>query len=260
VNRLTILGCSAGSPQGEAPASGYLLEVEGRRLLLDCGPGVVAAAAASGGLERLDAVIVTHRHADHCADLVALAYHRCFPRVLPPLPLFAPTGFDEVLTGLDRIWGIPTLEDLRKPLTSAFDLRMVDPGDDLEIAGLSVTTHRTLHPVPTMALRSDDASLAYTADAALTPELADFCQDVTLLLAEATYLELPEAGVDAHGHMDGAAAGELAAKADAAHLVLTHFADPREAPAILEAATLPFSGRCDIATPGRQLVLPKRQR
>lgn len=247
---VTVLGCRAGSPDAGSPASGYLLQSGDATILLDCGPGVVAAAAARVDLTTLDAVVITHQHADHCADLVALAYHRAFPAVCPPLPLVAPTGFADVLRGLDQVWGIPTLAELRGPLTNAFQLTEVDPGARFDVAGLVAQTTAGRHPVPVLCTRWPAFDLAYTADTGYDRRLARWARGVGILLAEATYTRATARSLADHGHLTGTLAGRLATEADAGALVLTHFADRSLAKQTMAEAKAVFAGPVRIAEPG----------
>jgi ribonuclease BN (tRNA processing enzyme) len=222
---LTILGCWAGGPRGGQAASGYLISAGTAHLLVDCGPGVALALSAQQAGAGLSAVLISHRHADHCADLLALAYRRCFPLALPPLPLYGPPDLRQVLDGLDTLFGIPSLPDLARPLSRAFDFRPVEPGTSITAAGLRVDTLPARHPVPTLALRWPELGLAYTADGALTPALIAFVRAIPTLLAESTYLSAEGHDLNGHGHMTAAQAGALARQARASRLILTHFAD-----------------------------------
>lgn len=247
---LTVIGASACAPTSLGPASGYLLEHPGGGLLIDCGPGVVARLAAEGMLDRVTAVLASHSHADHCADLPVLAYRRSFPAVLPALPLYAPTDFPEKLDGLDTVFGIPSLETMRTPLRSQFDLTLVEPGEALEIDGLRVETIRADHPVPTASMRFPELGLVYTADTGYTDQLVELCRGASLLLAEATYRAADGIDVTGHGHLDGHTVGDLAAAAQVRHLAVTHLADPTHRGDIEAEARTRYRGELTMAQPG----------
>ncbi|MGH8883237.1 MAG: MBL fold metallo-hydrolase, partial [Stackebrandtia sp.] len=78
-SELTIIGCRACAPGSNGPASGYVVESNGVRLILDCGPGVLAGLAARGLSDDVDALIISHQHADHTADVAPFGYQRSFP-------------------------------------------------------------------------------------------------------------------------------------------------------------------------------------
>src|SRR5580698_10882582 len=67
--RLTIIGCSGSFPGPESPASSYLLEAEGFRLVLDLGNGALGVLQRHASLYDIDAVALSHLHADHCLDM-----------------------------------------------------------------------------------------------------------------------------------------------------------------------------------------------
>jgi ribonuclease BN (tRNA processing enzyme) len=252
---LVVIGCRAGSPGACGPASGYVVRLDDATLLVDCGPGVVAGLAQLGLLDRLDAVIVTHRHADHCADLVGLAYHRRFPHRAPPLPLYGPPSLAQVVKQVDQAFGIPTLEELRTPIATALPFTALEPNTTQEVLGHRVDTFVMRHPVETFALRFHDASLTYTADGAFTPELVAFARDSRVLLAEATYLSAVGRDLMGHGHMTAETVGQLARESGAGQLVVTHFADCAERDAIAHGAARSFCGPVQAAAPGLSVAL-----
>ncbi|MDR8019684.1 MBL fold metallo-hydrolase [Nesterenkonia aerolata] len=252
---LTVLGASACAPTPLGPASGYLLEHSGGGLLIDCGPGVVARLAAEGLLDRVTAVLASHSHADHCADLTVLAYRRSFPTVQRALPLYAPTDFPGKLDGLDEVFGIPSLSTMRTPLRSQFDLIQVEPGQSLQIDGLSVETIRADHPVPTLSMRFPDLGFVYTADTGYTEELVELSREARLLLAEATYRAADGIDVTGHGHLDGHTVGDLGAAAEVRHLAVTHLADPAQTADIEAEARTRFGGELTMVKPGMTFEL-----
>ena len=252
---LLIIGCRAGSPGEESPASGYVLFTEGKTLLVDCGPGVVASLAKQHLIEQLDAVIVTHAHADHCADLVALAYHRLFPERMQPLPLYGPAGLGSTLSALDQVFGIPSLPELSAPLAAALPFTPLTADAAHAVEGVALKTFQMIHPVETLALRFLDLELTYTSDGALSEALCTFTRGSHTLLAEATYLASSGADLTAHGHMTAAQAGTLAHVAGAKLLILTHLADYTHADASRKEVLETFAGEVWVATSGLRVPL-----
>lgn len=247
---LTILGCRAGAPAAGAAASGYLIQSEQATVLVDCGPGVALALASLEPAPALDAVIISHRHADHCADLLALAYQRRFPTALPVLPLFGPPDLAAILAGLDQLFGMPSLPTLARPLQDTFAFCPVAPGDSFVAAGLLVETCAGQHPVPTLAMRFPALGLAYTSDTALTDALVQLARGATTLLAEATYLTAAGHDLVGHGHLTAGQAGVLASLIGAQQLILTHLANPAEAAQSRLIAAQHYAGQIVVATEG----------
>ena len=248
--RLTVIGCRAGSPDQDTPASGYLVQTAQTTLLIDCGPGVVLKLASLGLLDTLDAVIITHRHADHCADLIALAYRRLFPQAKPPLPLFGPPDLERVLTGFNDLFGIPSLPTLAEPLTTSFAFQPVEPGHTFRYADLTIDTLAGRHPVPTLVLSLPELGLVYSSDGALTDALIDFAAGCRTLVAEATYPSADGHDLHSHGHMTAHQAGELACQVAAEQLVLTHFSNLADVTITQQYAATVFAGLINVAKPG----------
>src|ERR671930_914452 len=127
--RLTVLGKSPSWQDVDGACSGYLIEDGGATLLLDCGNGVFAKLREHLDYTELDAVLISHLHADHFLDLVPYAYALTYaprqqPVPVPPWPgtdsparpvLFAPSGARETFQRVVGAWGN---EDL---IESAFE-------------------------------------------------------------------------------------------------------------------------------------------
>lgn len=252
--QLTVIGASACAPTALGAASGYLLEFDGseRRegILIDCGPGVIATLAKSGALDRVTALLVSHSHADHCADLTVLAYRRSFPEVLSPIPLIAPEDLTSRLPALDEVFGIPSLDTMRSPLESRFDTVIKEPGETFELAGLQVETIRADHPVPTMSIKFPELGFVYTADTAYTDELEKFATGSRLLLAECTYRGADNIDVTGHGHLDGNTVALLGKNTQTEHLAVTHLADPAQSGDIEAEVKAQFDGQVTMVAPG----------
>ena len=88
--RLTVLGCSGSGPGPASPASGYLVTAGATRLLMDLGNGAFGALLRHADPWRLDAVVLSHLHADHCADMSNLVVHRRYDPAPPPTPATLP--------------------------------------------------------------------------------------------------------------------------------------------------------------------------
>ena len=78
--KVTVVGCSGSFPGPDSAASCYLLEApyDGRtfRLLLDLGSGALGPLQRYADLESIDAVALSHLHADHCLDLCSFYVFR----------------------------------------------------------------------------------------------------------------------------------------------------------------------------------------
>ena len=198
--RLTVLTSAAGR------SSGYLLEAAGRRVLVDCGPGVVGALTAHGGPEGLDAVVVTHAHADHCLDLMGMGYAlRCPDPLDRRLPLLLPEGTAVVAGQLDDLFGVPTSPAMARPIAQSFALRplsLARPESVELFPGLSLEAFPARHPVQSAALRFTvgGAVVAFSSDTTWAEPVVAAASDASLFVCEATYLAADQATLERHGH------------------------------------------------------------
>ncbi|MYJ15436.1 MAG: MBL fold metallo-hydrolase [Acidimicrobiia bacterium] len=243
--RLTVLGSSGTYPAPSNPASGYLIESGGTRVWSEAGPGTFAALTRTLDLELLDAVVVSHRHPDHCMDLVS-AYHAFAygPTSRRGIPLYAP---DEVFESFLSFLG----QDAGGRFARVFDLHTVRDGDEIAIGGLKVAFAEADHPVPTVASRWSDGHrvLAYSADTGPKRDWPRLVRDAHLFLCEASLGADPPPGAAPH-HLDAAEAGRIAREQGARRLMLTHIPPHIDVRRAVLAAERTFDRPVALAVPG----------
>ena len=244
--RVRILGSSGGYPVADNPASGYLLESRATRVWLDAGTGSFAALqGAEEDFMRLDAVVLSHGHADHCLDVVPFFYAlHLQPEPPEPVPLYAPR---DAWDRLGRFLG----GEEKLALARVLDFHPLRPGSEVEIGDLALTFLRTEHPVETLAVRatSPDGVLTYSADTGPATDLAGFAAGSDLLLCEATYQE-GRSGPPVH--LSARQAGDAAARAEVRSLALTHLFPLLEPSRSLEEARKTADGvPVSVARPGK---------
>ena len=220
--RLTVIGSSPAWPNPGSAQSGYLLEGPGK-LLLDCGPGVLARLREGGHVVR--AVAITHWHLDHWGDLVPWAWLKLFgPYALRvSCTLFVPPRGLEELTRFASFWGNEQMFE------RAFKLAEYEPGKPFEAAGFEVEARRVPHyDLEAYGFRVREPGsgrvLAYSGDCAPTQELAALAAGADLFVCEATLADAARDGPP-RGHLT---AEEALAAADGP-ILLTH--RPIELPA-----------------------------
>jgi ribonuclease BN (tRNA processing enzyme) len=263
--RLTIVGCSGSFPGPDSAASCYLVEADGFRLLIDLGSGALGAVQRHASLYEIDAVCLSHLHADHCLDLcdysVARSFHPDGPK--PPIPVYAPAQAAERLS---RALAADPAAAAARPgshlshgITDTFSFATLSPGS-MEIGPLRVTAAHVNHPVETFGFRLEHAgrSLAYSADTGPTDALVGLARDADVLLCEASFVEPAGAGAPAlpeNLHLTGRQAGQHAARAGAGQLVLTHLVPWNDQGRTLDEAGQAFSGPLSLAASGLGFTL-----
>jgi ribonuclease BN (tRNA processing enzyme) len=244
--KLTVLGCSGSLPGPDSPASGYLVESDGYRIVLDLGNGALGPLQQHVAPHEVDAVILSHLHADHCLDMtsfiVALRYGpAAVGRDSGRIPVLGPAGTK------DRIEAAYDPMARKLGLHELFDFRA---SSSTELGPFSVTFAPMNHPVPAYAVRLSvgGRTLVYSGDTGESDALVTLATDADLLLSEATFG--PGEPYIANLHLSGAQAGEHAKRAGVERLIVTHVPPwGSRAVAAAEAATT-FSGPVEAAEPG----------
>ena len=245
--RLTVIGASGSYPGPESPASCYVLEEEheGRtwRVLLDLGNGALGVLHRYVDPMLIDAVLISHLHADHCLDMcgfyVMRKYHPDGPA--PKIPVWGPKG---TARRMARAYDLP-----KEPgMDSEFDFRRY--GDDFTFGPFTVHARRVAHPVRAYALRisSGGRVLAYSGDTGACSALIETAQDADVFLCEASFLEGMDNPPDLH--LTGKEAAEAATAASVGQLLLTHVPPWHDPQAVLADAKPEFSGPLELVKPG----------
>ncbi|MET0448641.1 MAG: MBL fold metallo-hydrolase [Aeromicrobium sp.] len=219
--KLTVIGCSGSFPGPDSPASCYLVEApfEGGtyRLLIDLGSGALGNLQRLVDLRDIDAIALSHLHADHCFDMSGLyvvsRYHPdgAYRRI----PVHSPAGAGPFLAsayGSDDGVGI----------TDQFDFQDWVDGGSVQLGPFTVTSRLVVHPVAAYAIRVETptASIVYSGDTGPTEKLVELAGEADLFLCEASFVESgtnpPEL------HLTGAEAGDYATRAGVGRLLVTH--------------------------------------
>lgn len=247
---LTVLG-SAGSHTGPARAcSGYLLRADDTQLLVDCGNGSSANLQRITAPDELDAILITHRHVDHCVDLIgmyyALRFHPDGPR---DIDLYAAPEVVDVLTGL-------LSRDSALAFREVFNVHEVTGGDRFEVGGMEVDLADAVHPVPTVSarVRAEGRTVVYSSDTAGSDELVELARGCDLFLCEATW-QGDTRGYPPGMHLTAREAGRLARSAEVRRLVVTHVLGSLDRAISLEQAAETFPGDVTLAEDLRSWVL-----
>lgn len=260
---ITVLGKSPAWQDAGGACSGYLVSEGDTRILIDCGNGVFGKLREKTDYADVDAVVVSHMHADHFFDLIPFAFANTFAvrtsglpgAVAPPPPdrtataLFTPPGSTASLSQVTEVWGMPDL------IPQSFDHREYDPSEAIGIGSLEVSFRFVPHYIDAWAIQVQGGTggrFVFGADCRPNEELISFAAGADILMAEATLLT-PEPDPDDRGHLTPFEAGEHAREAAVGHLVLTHISDEVDPEWAAASAAEAFQGRIDVAAEGMKL-------
>ncbi len=241
---LTIVGCSGSFPGPDSAASCYLVEAEGFRMLLDLGNGALGPLQRHAALDQIDAICLSHLHADHCLDMCSYQVFRTYNPAgqLPPIPVYAPAG---AASRLD----LATAQESAQPMATIFGFTDLTAGT-FEIGPFTVATGRMNHPVETYGFRIEHGgrAIAYSADTGICDELVRLAAGADVLLCEASFPDLD--GLPPDLHLTARQAGEHAARAQAGELILTHLVPWTSNDDALTDAATAYQGQISLARPG----------
>lgn len=248
--RLTTVGTGAAAPSPTRVNAAHLVAVGGVRLLMDCGSGVAHRMAAIGiDWMGITHVALTHFHADHVLDLptllIAWRYGALPPRSAP-LEIIGPVGTSELIASFASIFGDP----VGRP-EFPVAVREIAPESVIDLAdGVSLAARPVPHTLESIAycVSGGGRRLVYTGDTGYDEGLArwDLAQGADVLLAECS---LPD-DMAIPSHLTPSRCAELAAVAEPARLVLTHFYPPVERVDVRSTIATRYAGPVVLASDG----------
>jgi ribonuclease BN (tRNA processing enzyme) len=252
--RLRVVGSSPSVQRPGRACSSYLLRTRDAAVLFDVGSGALGNLHLAIDYPQLDAVIVTHMHADHFLDAIPLRYGLKYGPLLRDgrMPLWLPPGGEAMLRRLCSAFARESEHDF---LDEVFEVTEYDPARALEIKDVRLSFRATRHYIETYAIRAErgDASIVYSADTAPCDAVVEHAQGCSLFLCEATLGLGKEEGV--RGHCSAEEAAEMAQRAGAHRLTLTHYHATYAPDEMVEAAQNYFAGRISIADDGLELSI-----
>jgi ribonuclease BN (tRNA processing enzyme) len=255
-----VLGKSPSWQDADGACSGYLLEEGGTTVVLDCGNGVFSKLRRFRDYTKVDAVVISHLHADHFLDLVPFSYALTYAPRQQPTPvdrwpgtdkparpkLFAPRGATECFRRVVGAWGN---EDL---IENAFEMREFSPEDELAVGSMRFTFQDVPHFTETFAINiastNGGGRITYGADCSPNEELVEFARNTDLLIVEATLPRPERTGI--RGHLTPAEAAEHAARANVKQVLLTHVSDELDELWVRKCALNVFTGPVSVAREG----------
>lgn len=256
--KLVVLGSGGSVPHATRSASGYWVETQSGRLLLDISADAPHRMAREElDWTKLDAIWLSHFHLDHIGGLAPFLFGtRSAPQMqdrITPLRIYGPFGFIRILEAIDQSNNYRLLQ---QPFP--VQLQEVGSGDGFELLpGLSAEVFSTPHTLESLAIRLTDksgTSLVYTSDTGFSDSVSNFAKSATLLILECSfYLDKPILT-----HLELADAMEIAHQANPDTLVLSHFFAEWDGIDIAGKAKELWSGETVAAFDGLRLEFQRR--
>jgi ribonuclease BN (tRNA processing enzyme) len=252
--RLTVLGSTAGAPSRTNPASGYLVEHGDVSIWMDAGTGTFMELADRVDPGKLDAVVISHIHVDHCADLFGLYGYLAFgPSGDVPVKVFVPEGGAGHLAAFARA----TEEHV---FNVVLDIEEVAPGADVTVGDVVLRFGEGIHTVPALVTRIEagGASLVYSGDTGPGGDLLEISGGADVLLCEASIGGVRDERTFEY-HLTAIEAGEIAARVGVDRLILTHIGALMDPQTSLDEASGAFAGDIAYAAQGTVFEIEGRE-
>ena len=230
--QLTVLGSYGPYPAPGGACSGYLLEHEGSKILLDCGNGVLSRLQKYIKPWEVEAILLSHLHADHISDLFILKYALDMARgkqiISDGVKLYLPKE--------------PVEESQRIPYKEVYQMNYLDPEEDITIGPFHITFLPTVHPLDCLAMKIKcvDKTLVYSGDTEYFPQLEQFAAGCDLFLCEANFQD-DDIEASRRNHLSARQAAEIAQKGEVKKLLLTHLPAEKDAEVSLKEAKSAFA-------------------
>ncbi len=241
--RLDIVGCAGSYPAPGSACSSYLVRSGQTSILFDAGNGSLTNLYPVIDPAGLDAIIISHGHVDHFADVVGMYHYLKYANPpIHPIPVFSTGDALKTLARLITPRGIDP---------GVFSINTVNPGDHIAVGSLNLQFFRASHPVPTLVTRVSDgsSSLCYGADGDYSEGLAAASDHVDLLLGESTWVERDQSFPKGL-HLDAKSLATFAKSAGVKTLAITHIAYPGDKGKILRIVRENFTGVSQLAEIG----------
>lgn len=254
MNQLTVLGGSAAGVGTGMGCSGYLVTANETNVVLDLGPDTIQELRKHVDYRTLDGIVISHLHLDHILDLFALRFMLSYNPVKAErkIPLYLPPNGLDFFNKAAELFAT-TGDNVSEYFSAVFEMQEFDPAGSLTIGDITISFAATVHIIPCWAMRIhpvDGSDLVYTADTGTDADLDAFVADAAVIIADSAAAPTAPEFVIQGIHYDAAGAANLAHRAGAQHLVLSHMweeSDPAKNAAIARET---YQGRISIASPG----------
>lgn len=243
--KLTVVGHWGAYPEKEEATSCYLLEHEDFKLLIDCGSGALSQLQQYIPLHLVDAVVLSHYHYDHIADIGPLQYSRQLAMNLnvtnKPLSIYG-HAYDQVEFG--KLAKPPYVRSI-----------LFDKHSKLNIGPFSVTFLETVHKARCFAMRIEvkGKSLTYSADSSYQEEMIEFAKESNVFICESSFYKGQAA--KSYGHMTSIEAATIAQMAAVSTLILSHLPHFGVHQQLIKDAETIYEGKTILASKGLMIEI-----
>lgn len=243
--KLTVIGHWGAYPEANEATSCYLVEHNGFKLVVDCGSGALSQLQNHCQLHEIDAVLLSHYHHDHIADIGPLQYSWLIAHSLKStekiLPIYG-HRFDQV-----------EFEKLFKPPHVVS--HMYDEQSQLQVGPFKVSFFETDHKATCFAIRLevDGKVIVYTADSSYMANFHQFAKEADLFICETSFYAHQDG--KPYGHMNSIEAGTIANDASVKKLILTHLPHFGDHQQLITEAKTAFTGDVFLAQKGLTIEL-----
>jgi ribonuclease BN (tRNA processing enzyme) len=244
---LHVVGSSSAVPRPNRANSAYVIRSAGVTLGLELGSGALSKLFMVVDLRRLDALLISHMHADHFLDIVPLRYALKYQVTRrSPLPIFLPPGGRRALSSV-----VSPFAAGASFFRGVIELHEYNPAKMLDLASARVTFAKTRHYIDAYAMRIAlrDGTIAFSSDTAPCRQVTDLAREADIFLCECG-LGAKGTETGRRGHSNATESATMAQQAGVKHLVLTHYSQSERAQALHKCARQAFTGRISVADDG----------
>jgi ribonuclease BN (tRNA processing enzyme) len=239
--KLRILGETGPYPGPGGATTGYLLSTEQGNVLIDCGSGVLSELLKHVSIDQIDAMILTHHHADHTCDIPVLKYaimlNRMQGKRKEPLTIYGnrepAADFNGLTFGKDVIGAL------------------LDANSEIELCGMKFTFADTVHAIPCLAVSAEyqGKRFVFSGDSGPSESLEKLATGADFFLCEASWLE-KDKGPAEIGHLTSKEVGEMGKRAGVKALCITHIYPDYDRSLLRKEAEDAFGGDVLVAEQG----------
>lgn len=234
---ITVIGCWGAYPEKNEATSGYLVECGGAKILLDCGSGVLSRLQNHCALEELDAVVLTHTHADHIADAYSLEF-----------AILVLMQIGERSKPLDVYANEADIGKLAFEYPNCVRVHPIRAREATTIGDARLEFSENVHEIPCLAVRltsPEGKTLVYSGDTGYCEALIELSRSADVLIVESSFYDIQTGRMK--GHLTAGEAGKIAALAGAGQTILTHLPHYGERNQLVTEASRHYKGPIRLA-------------